>query len=287
MGLIEKLKELAAKKQHDEIKNAAKDSAKFEMSITTSSIYVDSYLAEGCEISMLNLCGYVSPSGSYMNYAVFEVVGTNPETGRKNTRRYEAATEQQAIKTAEKDGLQNPEIKRAIPDAEPTENQVSYLESWNVSVPEGACKYDVSAILSRLEDSDDIVKEVRVSKDREKRYVRPVAGPSEEFAMFAHQIGVLFSKFIGAGALHASVVHFLKDRDKAAFFAYCVLCSHNGVEIGNMLEASGREKLYAFADVAAGSEPLMRSINSRDPEDYLHPHKGSAAYKAVAEYFGL
>lgn len=240
---------------------------KFDVAITTNVIGVESILEEGCNISKLNLGGYVSPSGGYMNWAIFDVVGTNPETGRKKARKYEAVDEAEALELAEKDGLLNPEIKGVIPHEPPTEKQIEYLKSWNVEVPEGACKSDISAILSRLVDSEN--------------------EPKEDYAMFAHKMGIGFSKYIGAEALHNAVVFRLKDRDKAAFFAYCVQCNREGIEIGSMLDSPILEKLYAFGDKVADNESIMRSIVGRSPNDYLYPHKGSVAYKAVAEFFGF
>ena len=41
------------------------------------------------------------------------------------------------------------------------------------------------------------------------------------------------------------------------------------------------------AETAEADTSLMKSIYGRDYSDYLKPHHGSKAYKAVAEYFGL
>lgn len=281
MGLFDFLKGINKQQQKEE------SVVKFDLSIKTESNSVERFLAPKCDIPVLELSGYVSPSGGYVNWIVFEVTGINPKTGRINKRIYEARKEQEALDLAEKEGLQKPEIKKVLPIEPPTENQIGYLESWGITVPDGACKYDVSAILSRLEDSDDVVNEIRVSKGAIKEYIRPLEGPNEDFAMFAHEMGLHFSKFIGADALHRQVVCRLEYRDKAAFFAYCVMCNNSLAAIGNMLESPQIEQIYAFADEVLSNESLMRSIVGRAPEDYLNPHKGSMAYKAVAEYFNL
>ena len=244
-------------------------------------------IAEGCEISRVNLNGYISPSGNYMNYGIFEVSGIKPTTGRKNKRTYEAKDEAGALRAAAEDGLQDAEVVRALEEEPPTERQKECLEGLGVTIPQGACKYDVSAMIGRILDSQDIVEEIAVSKTEEKQYVKPLESPSEELAIYADKMGLKFSKYISAGNLHGSIALRLEDRDKAAYFAYCVLCAHSGSEIGNLLESPNKEQIFEFADKTATDEALMRSINGREPQDYLLPHKGSAAYKAVAKFFNL
>ena len=100
-------------------------------------------------------------------------------------------------------------------------------------------------------------------------------------------MGVKFSLYISETALLNSTVCALSDRDKAAFFAYCILCSKDRSPVRDPRQSEYAEKLYAFADVAVRNAQLMKSINGRDPSDYQNPHKGSIAYKAVADYFDL
>ena len=42
------------------------------------------------ELPLAYVGEYESPSGGFVNYGRFRVVGVNRETGRKNTRKYEA-----------------------------------------------------------------------------------------------------------------------------------------------------------------------------------------------------
>lgn len=259
----------------------------FDVSIETKWIDVETFIAKGYEVSKVNLNGYVSPSGNYMNYAIFEVVGIKPTTGRKNKRTYEAKDEAGALRAAAEDGLQDAEVVRALEEEPPTERQKECLEGLGVTIPQGACKYDVSAMIGRILDSQDIVEEIEISKTEEKQYVKPLESPSEELAIYADKMGLKFSKYISAGNLHGSIVLHLGDRDKAAYFAYCILCANSSSELGNLLEMQNKEELYEFADKAVADEALMRSINGREPQDYLLPHKGSVAYKAVAKFFNL
>lgn len=259
----------------------------FDASIKATWTEVETFIAKGYEISKLKLNGYVSPSGNYMNYGIFEIVGIKPTTGRKNKRTYEAKDEAGALRAAAEDGLQDAEVIRVLEEEPPTERQKECLEGLGVTIPQGACKYDVSAMIGRILDSQDIVEEIEISKTEEKRYVKPLKGPSEGLAVYADKMGLKFSKYIAAGNLHGSIVYNLGDKDKAAYFAYCVLCANSSSELGNLLEMQNKEELYEFADKAVADEALMRSINGREPRDYLLPHKGSIAYKAVAKFFNL
>ena len=220
--------------------------------------------------SMVSLGGYVSPSGGYLNWATFEVVGINQETKRNNKRKYIAQDEADALIQAQNDGLLDPEIKAAIPHDKPHDWWIERTADWKV--PADVCKQDLQAILSR--------QGIHGKQDFEE-------SPTEEFAIFAHKMGLRFSRFVGVEALHAQVVHELPFPIKPAFFAYCVLCSHKGAAVGDMLKAPNLEQLYSFGYMVRDNPALMRSISGSDPADYLKPNKGTAAYKAVAEYFNL
>ena len=253
----------------------------------TTHAYVDRLLAKGEALTLVDLDGYISPSGGFVNWATYEVSGKNISTNRKNKRRYNAKTEANAIKQAEADGLAGPFDIVAIKHDDPTEKQLQYLQSWGVSVPVGANKFDVSTILSRLEDESETITEKRISKSTTEERVRLLPGPASDFAKFADSMGVKFSRFIGKGALFDSTLYHLTGRDRVAFYAYCVICANKKTEIGDMRDNENFARLYEFADAAIENPSLLRSIEGRSANDYLHPHKGSAAYKAVAEFFAL
>ena len=169
----------------------------------------------------------------------------------------------------------------------PTERQIDYLLSWDTTVPQNATKYDVSAILDRLENSYDVVDEKQTSDGMKIEYIRPLPGPSVEFAKYADSVGVHFSRFIGADALFLMVLNSIDEHERAAFFAYCVLCAHHRFDIGNLKDAPNASRLYEFADIVTQDAAVMKSILGRDIYDHKSPHKGSKAYKAVAEFFGI
>lgn len=260
-----------------------------KLSITTSSTshYVESFIAAGEKMTLIDLCGYRSASGGYVNWANFEVKGQNISTGRRNKRQYTARDENDIAAIAESDGLAPPYEIHVLPNEAPTDRQVDYLRSWDVDIPAGAVKSDVSAILSRLEDSCDVVSEKKMSSNTIVRYIRPLPGPSEEFARYADDMGVKFSRYIGQSALFCHTIYSLNEREKAAFFAYCVLCAHYHKDIGDLRTSEYADRLYAFADMALTDGALVRSIGGRPVDDYIKPHKGSSAYKTVAEFFGI
>lgn len=122
--------------------------------------------------------GYTSPSGGFVNYGRFQVVGKNPATNRKNKRTYEVRDEEAARKCAEGSGLVGPFDVTVLPSLPPSEAQLSYVKDLGATVPNGACKADVSAIISRITDDDE-------------------APVSENLARLAHAHGIKISRFSG------------------------------------------------------------------------------------------
>lgn len=98
---------------------------------------------------------YVSPSGGFVNYACFDVIGKNPETKRKNKRYIEAKDEADACKKMEEKGFIGPFETAVRPMEPPTDRQLEYAKSLGAAIPEGACKRDVSAIITRITENDE------------------------------------------------------------------------------------------------------------------------------------
>lgn len=273
--------------QYDSIEQENTSPVGVTISTSFSSHYVESYLAKGAKVSHVKLGGYKSQSGGYVNWNRYRVHGIKAETGRKNTRYYDAKTEDEALQMAKANGLIDPFEIVLVPHDAPTERQISYLQSWNAPLPEGATKHDVSTILSRLEDSDIVVSRKRVSDDLEVRYIFCVPGPSEGLAVFADNHGLRFSKYIGRSALINQIVNEFSIRDKAAFYSYCVLCDKNSSEIGNLDDSKHKERLYQLADIVANDSALTKSLTERHFTDYLQPHKGTKIYKSVSTFFNI
>lgn len=217
------------------------------------------------ELSMLSLGGYVSPSGGFVNYGRFRVVGKNVTTGRKNTKIIEAKDDKTAIAQAEACGLIGPFTITVEQMQEPTERQVDYALDLGASLPSGACFEDISAIISRIVDDDE-------------------EGPLEAFGEFAHAIGIKFSRFIGKRALYNITFNEATERDRAALYAYAVYVSLVGGKLGNLLISPLRDVFYQFADVALSDTALMKSLNGRSGADLTAPNKNTIAYKAAVQF---
>ena len=97
------------------------------------------------------------------------------------------------------DGLVDPltvQVEQQIP---PTDRQMDYALEFEVMIPDGVCKDDVSAIISRIADEDE-------------------EAPDPGLSRYAHACGVKFSRFVGAKAL----LGFMVGAARAELYAYAV-----------------------------------------------------------------
>lgn len=129
-------------------------------------------------ISRESWAGYISPSGGFVNFGKFQVIGKKPETNRKNKRIYYESEKKYACKRAEIDGLVEPFEVNILPMEAPSERQLAYVSDLGGMIPEGACAKDVSAIISRITDDDEESVDDNISK-------------------WAHMYGVHFSLYSG------------------------------------------------------------------------------------------
>lgn len=138
------------------------------------------------------LNGYVSPSGGYVNYAIFELHGVNPKTNRSNKKLYKCRDSEEAVNLATNDGLVAPFDISVIPNDPPTERQLAYARNLGITIPAGACMHDVSALLSRVEDNDE-------------------EAPDENTVRKAMALGVHFSRYAGRKTLCEVVERAIKE----------------------------------------------------------------------------
>ena len=161
------------------------NSISIESSVTLTSRYVEvKQITKGLlpSIPVDVLDGYISPSGGFVNYARFQVIGINPSTKRKNKRIYEVRFEEDARKCAESEGLIEPFEITVLPSVPPSERQLEYAKILEACIPDGACSLDVSAIISRITDKDE----------------KPV---SSKLACHAQKYGLKFSRYHGRTAI--------------------------------------------------------------------------------------
>ncbi len=136
------------------------------------------------------------------------MIGINPKTNRKNKRVYETRREEQAIKCAIDEGFEAPFEVTAIPFDPPSERQLDYANSIGIYVPPEACRYDVSAMLSRYEDDDE----------------EPV---DEKIAKMANIYGIMFSRYAGKKAI-LNKAHQLPKMEYNGFI-YAISDNRNGI----------------------------------------------------------
>lgn len=156
-----------------------------ESSVTLTSRYVEiRQKTKGLlpSIPLDVLGGYISPSGGFVNYARFQVVGINPSTKRKNKRVYEVYFEEDALQCAKNEGLIEPFEITVLPSVPPSERQLEYAKVLEACIPDGACSLDVSAIISRITDNDE----------------KPI---SNKVACQAQKYGLKFSRYHGKAAI--------------------------------------------------------------------------------------
>lgn len=215
------------------------------------------------ELTMADVGGYVSPSGGFINFGTFKVSGVNSTTGRKNTKKYEAQTEQAARELAMADGLADP-ITVAVESAKPvTDRQMEYALDLKATIPDGCCGDDVSAIIARITDEDEEAPDPGLSK-------------------YAHACGIRFSRFIGAGALLATMIQQMADADRATLYAYAVYLQAKGGSFRDPRQLPEFSAFSAFGASAAADPALVKSLAERDVFDFRAPNRGTKIYKAAA-----
>lgn len=215
------------------------------------------------ELPLADIGGYVSPSGGFVNYGRFCVAGTNSSTGRKNTKRYEVQTEDDARAAAAADGIVDPltvQVEQQIP---PTDRQMDYALELEAMIPDGVCKDDVSAIISRITDEDE-------------------EAPDPGLSRYAHACGVKFSRFVGAKALLGYMVGQLQGAARAELYAYAVYRQEKGGSFSDPRRLPVYDALRACGAAVAEDPALMKSLEDRDVYDFAGPNRGTKIYKAVA-----
>ena len=215
------------------------------------------------ELPLADIGGYVSPSGGFVNYGRFCVAGTNSSTGRKNTKRYDVQTEGDARVAAAADGLVDPltvQVEQQIP---PTDRQMDYALELEAMIPDGVCKDDVSAIISRITNEDE-------------------EAPDPGLSRYAHACGVKFSRFVGAKALLGYMVGQLQGAARADQYAYAVYRQEKGGSFSDPRRLPVYDALRACGAAVAEDPALMKSLEDRDVYDFAGPNRGTKIYKAVA-----
>lgn len=207
----------------------------------------------------------------YGNYlftpeAIFVVRGINPATNRKNKRTYTASSEADAIQQAEASGLAGPFEITVEPADAATESQLAYAKNLGVNVPKGACKTDLSALLSRAEENDE-------------RAALP------DVLEFLADRGWRGSALIGYEAMLAAVRRFLEEpREGLAFYAYYIDQAEHKRPLGNFDKAPNKNQYLAFADYALQSEKIVEHYSRWSQDETWSTAKTWGVYKDYRAY---
>lgn len=176
-----------------------------------------------------------------MNYTRYKIKGKHFETKRIRSLNINAFDEDDAIELAKNSGLETIESIEVVPFEPPTERQIEYATDLGISIPEDACKWDVSTLIDRV-----------VEKDGE---------PREELVEFATNHRLFFSKYIGKNALYNLIFRELPDIDRVAFFIFCVYRHISDDRHANLDTHPFRDRFYEFAKEHVKDERFMKSMN--------------------------
>ena len=204
------------------------------------------------------------PANKYQNYATYKIRGINKETHRKKQSVVEARNESDLIRAADAAGLMEPiELIEKISEPGPTENQIQTANNYNLLYPDDISAQDMSYLLERAFDK------------------RRADIPNADFARYADQIGVHFSRMIDPIILNNRVYEKLKEnpREQLAMFAYTSYCKHNQIPVENFNDFSLKDKCYQFADKI--TDKNRSYILNLYTEQFYKPNASSTAYKTA------
>ena len=227
---------------------------------------------ESGQTGQLKGIGKVRPN-KYGNYlfvpeASFIVQGINPATGRKNKRTYDAADEADAINKAKAAGLEPPFDVEMLPAREPSEAQMTYAKNLGISIPEGACMVDVSALLTRTENDD-------------------VEEAEPAVLQFLAARGWRGSSLIGYNAMLETVNFVVEDpREQLALYAYYIYQVEHRYGLLNLDKDPRKHIYFDFADYALNNPKILEHYKRWRNDGSWSTAKTWGIYKDFKEYCG-
>ncbi len=221
--------------------------------------------------------GYTSPSGGYSNTARFEIVGTNPKTGRKNKREVTAPTKADAIIKAEKEfNFTNIEAV-CIPFDKPTESQLELARKIHVFIPQDADKDDVACILSRMLDGN---------RSPEDADFKPLDGCNQKLADYLQSQGVYFSAYISQAHAWNIVTNIgFNTKERCKIYAYCIWCYLNKENLDFHIGHPKDFLFDLFADDYYNNQEFLTSLNTKSSYNFYNPNSNEKTVKIVKEFF--
>lgn len=213
------------------------------------------------KMEMVDIDGYESISGGYLNYATFKVTGKNPSTKRKNSKQIEARDEASTIKIAKNSNLVEPFTIEVITNKLPSEKQISYAKALGGIFPDDVCASDISCIICRLESEE-------------------VDLPDQGLVRWALDEKVHFSRFVNTSLLTGAMLRQLEDSKKWQFYCYLIYCDIIDAEITDGRKASYWGNILKCSEMVKERPDIQKSLLENNP--YNHYTKG---YKSIKQWF--
>lgn len=221
-------------------------------------------------VKLIDLDGFESPSGGYLNYNRYQVKGVNPKTGRKNTKRVDGFSEEDAINFAKSEGLIEPfEVSTIQHEAPDPDYFKSVQNDFEIRLPDDMSDRDLYHLTNRLYEDD-------------------TETPTKDFAKFATDNKIMFSRFIGEMVLCRLISLKVDKRTNAILFAYVVSQIESGSQIGDPCSSENYRLFSSFADIATEDPSIMKYV-----KDFLfdinkpieHTRKAYKTYKDIMGSF--
>ena len=219
-------------------------------------------------VKLIDLGGFESPSGGYLNYNRYQVKGINPKTGRKNTKKVDGFSEEDAINFAKNGGLTEPFEVSIIQHESPDPDYFkSVQKDFEIRLPDDMSNRDIYHLTNRLYEDDTVT-------------------PTKDLAKFATDNEVMFSRFIGEMVLCRLISLKVDKRTNAILFAYVVSQIESGAQIGDPRSSENYKLFSSFADIAAEDPSIMKYVKEFLFDINKSIERTRKAYKTYKDIMG-
>lgn len=188
-----------------------------------------------------------SPFQDNMNYRLYQCKAVFAKTNRTRTRKIEAFSEDEARAAIKELGYLDPIEITHVPFEPPTDMQRAACQEHGTSIPTKACKADVSYIIDCKMKSDSV--------------------PNPELLKYATEMKIKLSYYIGKKALYTCIFDHLEQRDKIAFYVFCVYRFLSNNRCGNLNRSVHKDLFYDFADKKLSDQSFVKSVNRHSGDE--------------------
>ena len=182
-----------------------------------------------------------------MNYKIYSVKGTYPETGRKRTLKYNVHNLDDPEEFATTMGeLLPPYEINVVPFAPPTDRQLEFANDLGINIPDDVNKINISYMIDSKLGNDSI--------------------PNPELVEFAYNRKILFSKYSGKKSLYNAIFSQLPLLDKIAFFYFSMYRYLSEDRKGNLDTHPSKDTFYNLATKQLENQAFITSMNKYSGE---------------------